>query len=164
MVGLLILTKELLAVYIKSVDYEEVLQFSTKNHCLHEFFYENLYYMPNRTTSANQNKCKTEVSRIRAYKLLYRLVHVLKPKEMTEYLEDYLWPMLKDLTRPKTWRHQPQSKQRNPNEDNAGIRNLGNICYMISMLQQFYMVPQFRYSLLKAIDNSPEDIKTYKER
>ena len=35
---------------------------------------------------------------------------------------------------------------------------------MISMLQQFYMVPQFRYQLLQAVDASPEDIKTYKER
>ena len=37
------------------------------------------------------------------------------------------------------------------------------ICYMISMLQQFFMVPQFRYSLFKAVDNTPEDIKDYKE-
>ena len=38
------------------------------------------------------------------------------------------------------------------------------ICYMISMLQQFFMVPQFRYQLFKAIDKTPEDIKEYKER
>ena len=35
---------------------------------------------------------------------------------------------------------------------------------MISMLQQFFMVPTFRYQLLRAVDESPEDIKTYKER
>jgi len=46
----------------------------------------------------------------------------------------------------------------------AGINNLGNICYMISTLQQLFMVPQFRYQLFKAIDKSPEDIQTYKER
>ena len=35
---------------------------------------------------------------------------------------------------------------------------------MISMIQQFYMVPQFRYSLLKAVDNTPPDMQEYKGR
>ena len=34
----------------------------------------------------------------------------------------------------------------------AGIINLGCICYMNSMLQQFYMIPQFRYSILSVDD------------
>lgn len=34
---------------------------------------------------------------------------------------------------------------------------------MISMLQQFYMVPQFRYQLFKAIDNTPENIGEFKD-
>jgi len=33
---------------------------------------------------------------------------------------------------------------------------------MNSMMQQFFMVPQFRYQLLRAIDNSPTDLKEYK--
>ena len=40
--------------------------------------------------------------------------------------------------------------------------NLGCICYMNSMMQQFFMVPQFRYQLLKAVDESPNDFKEYK--
>lgn len=35
---------------------------------------------------------------------------------------------------------------------------------MNSMLQQFFMVPQFRYQLLKAEDSSAPDIKEYKGR
>jgi hypothetical protein len=35
---------------------------------------------------------------------------------------------------------------------------------MISMLQQFFMVPQFRYQLLRAVDNSPEDIKEWRDQ
>ena len=38
----------------------------------------------------------------------------------------------------------------------AGIRNLGCICYMIAMIQQFYMTKPFRYLLLMANDQQPE--------
>jgi len=34
----------------------------------------------------------------------------------------------------------------------AGLKNLGSICYMNSMIQQFYHVPAFRYCLLAADD------------
>ena len=34
---------------------------------------------------------------------------------------------------------------------------------MISMLQQIFMVPEFRYQLLKAVDPSPENIQEYKD-
>ena len=33
---------------------------------------------------------------------------------------------------------------------------------MISMLQQFFMVPQFRFLLMRAEDSSPPDMVTYK--
>lgn len=38
-------------------------------------------------------------------------------------------------------------------EGYSGIKNLGCICYMISMLQQFFMSPTFRYKLLECNDN-----------
>ncbi len=38
----------------------------------------------------------------------------------------------------------------------AGIRNLGCICYMVSMLQQLYMTKPFRNLILMADDNQPE--------
>lgn len=34
---------------------------------------------------------------------------------------------------------------------------------MNSMLQQFFMVPQFRYQLLKAVDKNPENLVEYKD-
>jgi len=37
-------------------------------------------------------------------------------------------------------------------EGHVGIKNLGCICYMNSMMQQFFMVPTFRYSLLQVDD------------
>lgn len=49
--GLIILSKELLSCYIKGSDYDEVVAFVKKHQLLHEFYYENLYYMPERTLS-----------------------------------------------------------------------------------------------------------------
>ncbi|MCB0370206.1 MAG: hypothetical protein KDD45_12475 [Bdellovibrionales bacterium] len=35
----------------------------------------------------------------------------------------------------------------------AGIKNLGNICYMNSMMQQLYMNKTFRYLLMRINDH-----------
>lgn len=35
----------------------------------------------------------------------------------------------------------------------SGLRNLGAVCYMLAMLQQFYMNPTFRYLMLRVNDN-----------
>jgi len=45
-------------------------------------------------------------------------------------------------------------------EGYVGLKNLGSICYMNAMLQQFYMVPTIRYSFLQANDNIPELINS----
>jgi ubiquitin C-terminal hydrolase len=39
----------------------------------------------------------------------------------------------------------------------VGLKNLCCICYMNSMLQQFFMVPSFRFSVLQAEDNLTEN-------
>jgi uncharacterized UBP type Zn finger protein len=35
----------------------------------------------------------------------------------------------------------------------AGLKNLGNICYINSMMQQLYMNEKFRYLILRIDDN-----------
>ena len=109
LVGLIILVKELLVCYSKQTEYKDLVELTKKNGFLHEFYYEMLYFIPDRTTRT-QNKCKAKRSRIEAYKLLYQLTNTFKPKEMAEFLEDYLWPMIKDLSRPTPWRYQPSEK------------------------------------------------------
>jgi len=74
---------------------------------------------------------------------------------MVAFIKDLFQPMIESVPRPRDWSHQPYDKIRRADEQ-VGIRNLGNVCYMISMLQQFFMVPTFRYSLLKVLDTSPE--------
>jgi len=65
-------------------------------------------------------------------------VRALQPKEMNQFLAEFVKPMVEKLDRPAKWRHTPSSTTR---ASHAGIRNLGNICYMNSMMQQLYMVP-----------------------
>ena len=89
------------------------------------------------------SKCGTTEARKSAFKVLHEYLNYLEPHEMVEFLEGSIVPLIKDVERPKKWRHLPSSKGRV--HQHVGIVNLGCICYMISMLQQFFMVPQFRY-------------------
>lgn len=40
----------------------------------------------------------------------------------------------------------------------SGLKNLGCICYMNSMLQQLFNVPSFRYSLMATDDRQAVDL------
>jgi len=161
MVGYLTLVREFFMIFVEDSEYEETIELINSTDLAHELFFENLYYVPGKTRSLTQNKCKHKNTRTIAYKLMYRTIKAMKPKEVCVFLEGSLWPMIKDLDRPTKWRHQPSDKTRTVF---AGINNLGCICYMISMLQQFYMIPQFRYLLLQAEDNKPVELKEYKGR
>ncbi len=46
----------------------------------------------------------------------------------------------------------------------AGLKNLGNICYINSMMQQLYMNKNFRYLILRIKDYQPEKFALYKEK
>ncbi|CAK70549.1 unnamed protein product (macronuclear) [Paramecium tetraurelia] len=45
----------------------------------------------------------------------------------------------------------------------VGIRNLGCICFMNAMMQQFFMTPEFRYCMLRAEDGVDEKIIQHKD-
>lgn len=46
----------------------------------------------------------------------------------------------------------------------VGIKNLGCICYMSAMLQQFFMIPAFRYSIMMIDDQKDVDLQVFKEK
>lgn len=132
LVGYLNLVNELMSLYIPLVPYEELIAFEKEHNLVHEIFYENLYYVPGKTTSELQNKCRGKNSRTSAYRLLLKILKAMKPQELTMFLSEDLWPMIQDLPKPDKWLHQPSNKSRYMY---SGIVNLGCICYMISMLQ-----------------------------
>ena len=94
--GYLNLARELLSIFMAQADYDDVIKFEQEQGLIDEIYYENLFYVPAITTSPNANKAKVTKNRAAAYKLLYKYVHTLKPKELASFLDNYLWKMIKD--------------------------------------------------------------------
>lgn len=119
---------------------------------LEELFANCLF--PPRSDFAKQ-KCKTSKTRMAAYKLLLSLCHN-NALVLSELISKYLTPLLNSLRVHGSWGYNPVEQGRSK-LGYVGIKNLGCICYMNSILQQFYMIPTFRYGILSA-EGSTEDI------
>ena len=101
-------------------------------------------------------KCKSKESRTSALKLLSTLCkNNIKCEEFI--LQKCLLPLTLSCKPHKSWAYIPSSESRS-SFGYSGIKNLGCVCYMISMLQQFYMIPQFRYLLLQANDKKAPNL------
>eukprot|EP01022_Parablepharisma_sp_SALTPOND_P032448 TRINITY_DN845_c0_g2_i1.p1 TRINITY_DN845_c0_g2~~TRINITY_DN845_c0_g2_i1.p1 ORF type:complete len:2060 (+),score=156.24 TRINITY_DN845_c0_g2_i1:5530-11709(+) len=124
---------------------------------LNEVLYQCLF---NHPTSGNRNlygvnnfppKCKSKTSRISAFNLLCILVRDT-PENLEEVL-GYLTPLhLSGTWRINTfneWDLSPSFSEKSAT-GYVGIKNLGCICYMISLLQQLYMIPSFRNAIISA--------------
>lgn len=70
-----------------------------------EIFYELLFYHPLKTKSANENKCKTKEARPVGFSLLQSYIEALEPKELNEFLENYIWTLIKDVEKPTKWKY-----------------------------------------------------------
>lgn len=101
------------------------------------------YVNPEFKDQKAKSQCATKDSRRAGFRILKHIISLLKPKEMIEFLQTHIEPIVNEVERPKKWKHLPSSQNRE--NGYCGIVNLGCICYMISILQQFFMVPQFRY-------------------
>lgn len=69
--------------------------------------------------------------------------------------------LMSHIERTDAWNYTPPSATERT-QDFVGIRNLGCICYMNSMLQQFFMIPALRYNLLSVDDGTPADFQDFK--
>lgn len=105
------------------------------------------------------NKCKTEESRKWAYKLLWTLCNNSLTL-LNELILNQMQPLCKQIRLHPGWLYTPSGDTRK--EKYSGIRNLGCICYMNSMLQQLYHVPSFRYQLLQADDGVAPNLVEFK--
>ena len=81
---------------------------------------------------------------------------------MNAFLEKSMLPLMSLIKRQNGWNYQPPSNSVESRQKFCGLKNLGCICYMNAMMQQFFMIPTFRYNLLSVDDGVPEDIKEYK--
>lgn len=96
-------------------------------------------------------KCKLRDSRAAAYKLLVTLV-TQHPGNMSILVSHCLHRLLPRIDKVSSWAYSPATETRS-SYGYSGLTNLGYICYMNSMLQQFYMLPQFRYAIQEADDH-----------
>lgn len=68
---------------------------------LDEIFNENLFYIPSKTCSKKENKCKSKEARLIAFRLLNTYLEALEPKHLADFIEYYLWDLIKDVKKPK---------------------------------------------------------------
>eukprot|EP01022_Parablepharisma_sp_SALTPOND_P017473 TRINITY_DN27_c0_g1_i1.p1 TRINITY_DN27_c0_g1~~TRINITY_DN27_c0_g1_i1.p1 ORF type:complete len:1307 (-),score=219.52 TRINITY_DN27_c0_g1_i1:4411-8331(-) len=106
---------------------------------------------------ADAQKCKTKESRTAAYRLLAKLCGGNLPSQ-SYLVKECLEPLCRSIKPHNGWAYIPSSESRSK-LGYAGIENLGCICYMNAMIQQFYMIPTFRYALLGVDDKRPPAIK-----
>jgi len=92
-----------------------------------------------------------------AYKLLNSLIKK-SPLLMNAFLEKSMLPLMSLIKRHDGWNYQPPSNSVESRQKFCGLKNLGCICYMNAMMEQFFMIPTFRYNLLSVDDGVPEDI------
>jgi uncharacterized UBP type Zn finger protein len=69
---------------------------------------------------------------------------------------------MKMIKRQDGWNYQPPAAAVESRQKYVGLRNLGCICYMNAMMQQFFMIPAFRYNLLQVDDGFPAALEEYK--
>ena len=106
-------------------------------------------------------KCKTEFSRAAAFAVLKQLA-AHSPAAARACMV-FVEQLVQDHEEQKVvWRFTPASGSRSAT-GYVGLRNLGCICYMNALMQQFFMIEPLRYALLaadsKADEQSEEEVK-----
>jgi len=114
---------------------------------------------------SGQNKLKNSKSRKEGYELLHEICSLRDDKGdspgLKELFDAGFKSVYKKMSANKASSYSFSSYFYSYNEARselgyAGIRNLGCICYMISMLQQLFMTQSFRSLILMADDGQPE--------
>lgn len=100
------------------------------------------------------HQLRSSNSRKQAYELIYRMCR-LDGRQLDELFDSGFKGVYKAMSNVKVSYYYKEVRSE---WGYAGIRNLGCICYMISMLQQFFMTKPFRSMLLMADDGVPESL------
>ena len=111
-----------------------------------------------------KNKLKNSKSRQDAYELIYEICKYKDETGVSPGLHQLFDAGFKQVYKKMSQKKAAESfsyyyySYNEPRSElgYAGIRNLGCICYMISMIQQLYMTSPFRNLILMADDNEPE--------
>lgn len=125
---------------------------------VHHLLHDCLFQVPQGSAqtgpgTVRQPKCKSAAARTAALQLLAVLSRDCL--ENLQVVQDYL----KEFSQRASWRTNKDSDWQITHLDDeksstghVGLKNLGCICYMISLFQQLFMVPSFRNDLLSVDD------------
>jgi uncharacterized UBP type Zn finger protein len=80
---------------------------------------------------------------------------------MNTFIQEQLVPLINLIKKQPTWSYKPPGTSAQ-SQKYVGLQNLGAICYMSSMMQQFFMTPAFRYNLMCVDDGIERNMKEYK--
>ena len=147
MTGLIQLTRKILALADKEVSERVIVEQDLNSQIFKEFLFASYFSVlssdgiavkldqKGRRGKKKTKSKKSNKSREEAFSLLNQLVSG-SSFLMNRFLEQNLLPMLMTLKKPNTWIYAPPGSS---TEDSAqqyvGLRNLGCICYMNSMMQ-----------------------------
>jgi ubiquitin carboxyl-terminal hydrolase 34 len=121
-----------------------------------QVFYQCLFEIPepNQAKQAvTPPRCKSLASRGGAFKLLEELARN-HPDNMKQLV--YRLIAQHNLAEPRRqWSYLPSGYEKG-SVGYVGLKNLGATCYMNSLMQQFYMIPEFRRGILTAPDRQED--------
>ena len=120
-----------------------------------EIFLNWLFPLKSSSSALYSFKCKSNKSREAAYSLILGFLTKC-PETALPLLKDCLWPLCLQLTELPGWNYVPDRQERSA-LGYAGMRNLGYICYLSAMMQQFFMIIPFRNAILSVNDGKGHD-------
>ena len=85
-------------------------------------------------------KCQSEITRIAAFEALLALCKDNTRNE-EELMVNWLMPLREHIQKPEKFGFSPKSDAKS-SAGFVGLKNLGNICYLNSVMQQFYHIPE----------------------
>lgn len=84
----------------------------------------------------------------------------INPDLVGELIATYWHPLVFKVKKPKKSGYAPKTETRSFHGF-SGIKNLGCICYMNAMIQQFFHIPALRYLLLATEDKQPPNYQNF---